>query len=517
MNRTAPLLPSSGRSALLPSRVVRHFAFKVAFLVLAFTGIRSSYAQAKSGDQLPLELRPYRVQLLVAFDAPQMPRDMREGLLRETQNAAGRSLGGTWQLSVAEAPWLQPATRDGLSRLEIARVCELAERSVEDADVWMVAACGANGSGWTIDLRSWQPEVGVHTGLLRAQTYDRFELPQTLVKLCFDAWRPVGVVDEVDGKTVRIAMQAGGLSVPDEAYSVTGAAKMFVPVLASRKDHRIERLQTIPWTYLVAGEIQGPRITCELNSGLRSPIGGKKRGRVETLAIAVKPAHGSTRLELATQVRPSLPLVAHRIELRKSAEIPRPEDAAARDERLLKVLLTDRRGRVTIPADSSDVVWLFAYSGQHLLARVPMLPGIAESMRLEVPDDAARLDAESNLHQLQGILVEAVASRNTVAARARAAIKKNEVDKAKAAAAELKELPGEQFYLNKVIAIRVPAVKAAKSRRDRAGEARINRMCDEMVELIKQYLGEDKRQAIFEELKELTAEDPAAEEPAKEP
>ena len=467
---------------------------------------------AEPSGELPLELRPYRVQLFVGFNAPQQSKQTRADMLEEIRRAAHRCIGSHWSLAVEEADWLQPVSTDGVSRLSASGV---RSHSPQEMDVWLVAAIQSQGSVWRIDVRSWQPAVGVESDTLGAETRDRLDVPLVLLQLGHSAFRPIGVVDEVDGKQVRVLLQAGALSVPDESFSLTRAAKLLVPVLASRKrDKTIDRLQPIPWTFLTAGASEGSRVNCELHSGLRSPIGGKQRGRVETLAIAVKSTHPSTRLELATQSKPSLPLVAHRIELRRSAEIPKSDDAKGKDkdkdEQLLQVLLTDRRGHVTVPADSKGgVIWLFAYSGRHLLARVPIVPGMADRMRLEVPDDSSRLEAESDLYMLQGQLIEAVAARNTATARIRAAVKKNEAVIAKAAEAELRKLPYAQFYLDRVSAIRVPAVKAAKSRRDRAGETRINRMCDETADLIRQYLNEDKRQAVYEELKELHTEDDA--------
>ena len=466
-------------------------------------------AAAESPADLPLELRPYRVQLQVAFDAPQQSKQDREDILQEIRQAAARCLGSQWQLNADEASWLQPVSSDGLSRLTVAEIGNRTGLDIDTFDVWLVAAVRSNGAGWRIDVRSWQPAVGVKSESVGADTYDRLDVPLVLLQLCHSAFRPIGVVDEVDGKQVRVILQAGALSVPDESYSLTRAARIFMPVMASRKrDGTIDRLQSIPWTFLTAGESQGARLTCELHSGLRSPIGGKKRGRVQTLAITVKSTHPATQLELATQSKPSLPLVAHRIELRNSATIPQADDANKQDEHLLKVLLSDRRGHVTVPVESQgSVAWLFAYSGRHLLARVPIVPGMASHMRLEVPDDSARLEAESDLYMLQGQLIEAVAARTTTTAKIRAAVKKNDAKRANAALVELKKLPGAQFYLDRVVAIRVPSVKVAKSRKDRADEARINRMCDEMGDLIRQYLNEDKRQMVQEELKELHAED----------
>jgi hypothetical protein len=472
---------------------------------------------AATPDELPLELKAYQVQTLVAFDSPFMGTEGKAELLNEIRQTAARCIGSQWSVTVDEAAWQQPASAAGLTRLTMARVLEHSPPETSQVDIWQVATVQSIGARWHVAVRSWQPNVGVEPEVVSADCSDRSELALTVLRLSYAAFRPVGVIDNVDGKRVTVLLRAGGLAVPDGSFALSKAASLFIPVLASRnRDKTIDRLQPIPWTFLSVTETDGARLTCDVHSGLRSAIGGKKSGRIETLAIGVKSAFPNSQLELATQAKPSLPLVAHRIELRKTGEIPKADEPHDSDDRLIKVLLTDRRGRVVIPAGSTeDVIWLFAYSGNHLLARVPTVPGIVAAMRLEVPDDSARLAAESDLYMLQGELIEAVASQNTAAAAVRIAVKKNDAARAKQAVADLKKLPGAQVYLDRVTAIRIPSIKIAQSKKDRAGEARIKRMCDEMTELIKQYLSEDKRQAVSEELKELFTDDEAGEKPVK--
>lgn len=466
---------------------------------------------AEPSVEVPWELRPYQVKLLVAFDTPQQSTEANQELLVDIRRTADRCIGSHWQLSTELANWIQPVSAEGLARLSAAELRDRSHQQQGEFDACFVATVRMDGSSWRVNVRGWQTEVAVESEVTGTVIYDRSDLAILILRLCHSAFRPIGLVDDVVEKQATVVLRAGALPVPDESFSLSTEAKIFFPVLASRtRDGKIDRLQTIPWTYLSVTDAKGPRLTCALNSGLRSAIGGKQRGRVQTLAIAAKSRFPATQLDLATQAKPSLSLVAHRIELRSSPVIHPVDEGPAKDDDLLKVLLTDRRGQVSLPAtDNQTVIWLFAYSGRHLLARVPILPGMAPSLRLEVPDDASRLEAESDLQVLQGQLIEAVAARNTAIARVRAAIKKNESDRAKTAADDLRKLPDASFYLDRVIAIRVPSVKAAKARKDRPGEARINRMCDDMNDLIKQYLNEDKRQVVFEELKELQADEAA--------
>ena len=479
-----------------------HFSLAVLF------GVSPSAHAADKPGVLPLDVRPYRVRLLVAFDAPQLSEAARRDVLDETRRAAQRCVGEMWRLRIEPMEWLQPVDARGLARLDAAQLEERAGAEAADrepVDVWFVAAVQAARPGYQIDVRSWQPEIQVATAAVGVRVADPRDVPVEILKLCRRAFRPLGVVEDVDGKTARVRLQAGSFAAPDEAFALAQPNDSFVPSIAVRnREQRIEKLQSIPWTYLTATAVDGARVTCEIGSGLRSPIGGKQRGRIETIAVAVRPQHATTRLELATQAKPSLPLDAHRIELRNEPTIPKRDDDAAREEHLLRELLTDRRGLVVVPADPErPLVWLFAYSGQHLLARVPFVPGCVAEVRLEVPDDAVRLTAEADVQMLQGELIDAVAVRNTQFATIRSAAKKNDWKQVRSKLDDLSKLPDPKSFLDRLAAIRVPAAKAAKSRKDRAAEARINRLCDEMADLIRQYLNDDKLKQFREEMAEL--------------
>jgi hypothetical protein len=248
-----------------------------------------------------------------------------------------------------------------------------------------------------------------------------------------------------------------------------------------------------------------------VQSGLKLALGGKKRGRIDTLVVAVRPQFEATRIQLVTQSKPQLPLVAHRIEVRTEAVIPRvteehPEIDPA--STLINEKLTDRRGfsRISVEPDY-PLVWLFAFSGQHMLARVPFVPGAAAEIRFEVPDDATRLAAEADLQMLQGEVIDAVALRNTAIATIRAAAKKDDWSTVSQKLTLLKQQSSSSSLVDRLIAVRVAGVASAKANRDKAAETRINRMCDEAVALIKVHLGEEKVRLLTEEMDALQSAD----------
>ncbi len=470
--------------------------------------------------ELPVDVRPYRVQLAIAIDAPQLSEAAQREMLLATEQAARRCVGQMWQLRVEPFQRLQPANAAGLSRLKVAELIERAdsqERPGEPIDVWFVAAVQTSRPGYRIEVRAWQPEIQLALDSIGERVVDSRDVPLTILKLCWQTFRPVGVVEGVEGHTAQVRLRAGALAAPDADFALAQPNDTFVPSISVRnRENRVERLLPIPWTYLTATEVSGSLMTVNVGSGLRSPISVKQRGRNETIVVAVRPQQQATRLELATQSKPSLPLVAHRIELRSSPATPIQDDPVARLETLLGELLTDRRGLVTIAVDHErPLVWLFAYSGQNLLARVPFVPGIVSQVRLEVPDDSVRLAAEADVQMLQGQLIDAVAVRNTQIGLIRAAAKQRDWKEQESRLAGLAKLEDAQSFLDRLAAVRVPAVNAAKARKDKTAEARINRLCDEMATLIRQYLSEDRIKQLNEEAAELRKADAEAEEKEK--
>ena len=108
---------------------------------------------------------------------------------------------------------------------------------------------------------------------------------------------------------------------------------------------------------------------------------------------------------------------------------------------------------------------------------------------------------------LQGEVIDAVALRNTAIATIRAAAKKDDWSTVSQKLTLLKQQSSSSSLVDRLIAVRVAGVAAAKANRDKAAETRINRMCDEAVALIKVHLGEEKVRLLTEEMDALQSAD----------
>jgi hypothetical protein len=201
------------------------------------------------------------------------------------------------------------------------------------------------------------------------------------------------------------------------------------------------------------------------------------------MALRVRPRLSETVLRIAPRGDLLNPLAGYRCDL-----LPR---LATLDDPVTDriELVTDRQGRVTIPADPAQPLkFLQVYSGQALLARVPILPGLKKEMELDVPDDRARLSVEGEVALLQSELIDIVARREVLMARTRAAVEKGNWPDVDALLAELQRLPTLNLYQSEIESLEVRAVYVAKQAKDRVGEARIRRLCRGVRESAEKHL-----------------------------
>ena len=463
------------------------------------TASQSSSVSSAGAIETPIELLPYRVVIELA-DAG---RDA--ALPGELAAMSDRTWGGRWELRIdarPDAPWASER------RFQQFRVDDFVATGDDDVDVRYLVSVEPQPVGVALRVRASEPLWGHLSPAIGDVVYDRREAPLRILQLCRQLFRPLASWEKHDDLSARLAVRGAAIAGPDPEFDIVQPNEAFVPWMILRKrDGTIQRQQPISWTYFVAQDLTNGRGLAKVVSGLRSPHGAKPRGRVEFVAVAARPQWSQTRLECYSQAQPPRPLAAHRVEwlpvdpvlesdvADESAETPQPE-----------LLVTNRTGSLHFPVGKfPELVWASVYSGTLRLARVPIVPGSVPVARLDLPDDGIRLQAEGQFQLLQSELVDVVALRTLTVAEARAAAKKNDWKAADEKLADAKRLSAPQPFLERVSAVRVPAVAEAMQRKDRTTEQRVVRMCDETTELIRRYLDEDRLRLVQEELDELQA------------
>ncbi len=464
----------------------------------------STNKQAEKAPPVRVEYRPYKIRVSVAFEPnPAFTRQF-EAQTRERMAALfKRSFGLAGELdngTIEPANWLTPGDFSNLARLKEPEIHSRSEGA--DLDKQFILVVRETGSRLEIACREWDASLQELGPVAHAVTWDRRELAATAVGLINHLFRPNYAIEDVDPlrKTARLKVRAGGLPKGDSGQKLVEAGDVLVPFFRYYdRNHALQRIQLAPWSYLIVDAVNGPMATCSIVSGLRGALGTGQSRRVEAAAIRAQPMYDETRVKLVLFSNRTKPLPGHQVLMTRKSSLKMSEEVAPTKG------VTDRDGQITLTRDHAfPLLWLAVRSGDTLLARVPVVPGLVQETTLELPDDALRLSVERDLDMLKGRLVAVVAQRATQTSRALTLARAGKGPDALKILAETAQLPKIADFESQLNAIRVPAVEAAQKKRDRISESRINRLCTNASDLIRNYLAEDKLRVVEEEIRQLS-------------
>jgi len=158
-----------------------------------------SHRHCRLSEDLPLELRPFRVHLLVAFDIPQQSPQARIDCSMKFRKNGESMYGSHWNLTVGATDHLHPSRQMPGSVGRRANVSRQPKRKSTTADVWLAAQFARTALGWRLMFgrgslpSDWRQMFG-------ADLYDRLDLPTNCFEFAIPVFRPIGVVDEWTGR-----------------------------------------------------------------------------------------------------------------------------------------------------------------------------------------------------------------------------------------------------------------------------------------------------------------------------
>jgi hypothetical protein len=477
------------------------FTFSVLFCTLVALFAIPSVLQADE----KFESQPYRVLVSVAFDNDAaLSRNYRRATLQNLADVIDRSYGSMWQANVVENDWLSPASGVGLQRVTLDHF----KSPVDTArfDKAFLVTVEMPGSRYAVSGRQWDATTRTIGPLVSAETFDRRDVGATAADVIRRLFQPVLTVERVEGNTVILRVQAGRFSPADPKAAQIRPGDVIQPFFRYLDEKQAVRsIQTLPWTYLIADSVDGGRVKCSLVSGLRSPLSSSRRRSVDVIALRIRPHFDSTRLKLVPRGNRSKPLIGYSVE----AVAKRFANDKPKGKPLKR--MTDRRGAVDISTmTDGPLVWLYIRSGQSLLSRVPFVPGVAQAQTIELPDDSIRLAVEGETDLLVIRLVDTVARRAVLIARARILAREGDWKHVDEQVAKIDKLPVIKNFESDLTLIRVPALEAAVRDKNRSAEANVNYICTRVSGLIKRYLDQAPVRTLkadIAELRKLDAED----------
>ena len=391
-----------------------------------------------------------------------------------------------------------------------------------DFDKVMVLAFSPAAGGYRVtarelDLRTrlWGPPVS-------RQVWQLAKLRDAALGAMLEAFAPLARVESVKQKQVVLRLKAAALPPRDKGLTLVGPGDVFRPVIRYNDGEGNPRqIAPVPWTFCTVEKISGEKtgrreLHCRLHTGYRSPLSGRRRGRVEQLALAVVPPQRPSTLVLKSRSEPRQLLAgydvyAHPPDSRvvgQAAHDVRVVAAPSGDAEVLQVLAkpverlqrgsrTDRQGRLTVPPVENPLRVLLVRNGGEPLARLPMVPGLQPELIAEIANDDQRLEAEGFLTGLQEELVDLVTRREVLFALTRARIEAGQLDKAGELIDELRRLDKSQSDLAKVL-----AQQQRKARSDDpVVQAKIEKLFGDTQKLLDTYVDPEDTEELRRELR----------------
>jgi hypothetical protein len=301
-------------------------------------------------------------------------------------------------------------------------------------------------------------------------------------------------IERVVGKDATVRFRAGGLMENEFGPAFLPESVPLLPVVRFNDRHgrpRENGIQVAPWSFLTVKErLSAGRVECELVAGVSVGLGARTSSRIEKYALAAPPRYDQTKVVI--QARPLSP-----------DEPPQPLAGYEVHERLLGaedltfVARTDWRGLVEIGKADQPLRVLYVKNGNRVLARFPIVPGLARRVEVNVPNDDRRLEVEGFVSGLQSKIMDLVVAREVLALRIRKRIEAKKFEEAEALMRELRALPTREQLeaeLNREEA-RQRLLSA-----DRVTQAQINKLFTETRALIAQHLDLTLVQTVAQEL-----------------
>jgi len=450
---------------------------------------------ANPPQEIPLDQRPYRVRVTVAFarSTALLPA-FRQEILQSLQASVERGFGGMFEAEFVAADWFPPS-RDALERLDSADLLQRFPQAKRVAEVGFdkvyLLTVEQDGPKFRVAGREWDARSQQLGPTEVAEFYQRRAIADKAYSLLPRLFHPVLEVQEVSEKSLELLLQAGRFPAHDPTLDQVREGDVITPYFRyGNREGDVTRVQFLPWTYVLADDVNQQFIAGPVISPYYvNPLGSGRRRRVDILAMHVRPRLPSSRVKLVYQTDQTKPMIGYNISLvakrfpRDTAKKPPVQQFSGRD------------GSVDIAVDDDQpVIWIYVYSGKALLARVPYVPGVTTGDVLPLPDDSIRLRVEGELDLLKSRLIDIVARRATLMALAKkagededlsATEKKREFE---TRFEQLEALPGVDEFQAKLAVIREPSLQTARRLENRFAERRIRRMCSDVSKLIDRYL-----------------------------
>jgi len=371
------------------------------------------------------ELTPYRIHVLLALGtAPELTPRLQADLTADLAARVDSLVGPGWDVTLVAAP---PRLQHALAtQIDAVTVESLAKESLT-YDKVMLLAVVPDPSGYRVIARELDVRTRIWSTTAHVPAGQAAKLRDAAFRALHMGFAPLARVETVEKRAVTLRLRAAALPPRDKALAWVAPGDVFQPLLRRNdREGNLRGVVAVPWTFLAVEEVARAELKCRLHTGIAGPLSGRRRGRIEQLALAVIPPGKPTRLVLQSRTEPRQALVGYEIYVQSPDN--KPPDFLGR---------SDWQGSLMIQPTGQPLRVLLVKHGGELLARLPVVPGLrAEAVAL-VPNDDQRLEAEQAITEFQEMLVDQVTRRELLLTKARAALAAKKFDQVEALIGEL--------------------------------------------------------------------------------
>lgn len=356
-------------------------------------------------DETAWGLRPYRIGVvLVAEDSPAADAAALEGLKQSLLSDAKIHAPAIWELSVTVADGaLRKKVRASPEPLKFEGIDSVRSPAGDGLDQVVVLASQRSlagfhlrGRGWHRASRIWGPVVERAVG--RPQHWN-----QTAFQTLAAAIVPVARVINAEGHTITLRPQAAG--VPTREVRLSEFPVGAVAVLAKETDGSTPA-ELLPWTFAVVEKSEAGTATCRALSRYEQPLAAIGNGP-GWIALQLPQTPGVTDLQLVTHDDQVAPLAGCEVYSRLGG---------TGDERLLGQVGAD--GRFRIASAGTGIELLAVRNAGTTLVTCPLIPGLDREVRIQLTHTAGQMELQAAAAEFDRQLLEAVARKGILLARA---------------------------------------------------------------------------------------------------
>ncbi len=143
---------------------------------------------------------------------------------------------------------------------------------------------------------------------------------------------------------------------------------------------------------------------------------------------------------------------------------------------------------------------LYVKSGDTVLARLPIVPGLNELDVADLPSDTRRLEAEAIIKGFQGEVLDLIGKRALMSSRVNSYFKDRKFAEAEAVIREVRLLPDYKKMADALDTIQRKVMDETKEPVSMAAKSRIDRMTQSTRDMLQKYLENDLAQKLEKDL-----------------